>query len=273
MEAIGNASGAAGSSLFTILVTAVLTLVGVVAIYYFYNFMYKTPIEKPVVVVGKEVQATTPPTNLPTIPAPFEGGDYTVSVWVYVNSFNINRNRRKHILEIGGTNFATLLVGLGAFKNTLVVRTHSRDSELAFMAADSYGGASSAPATTPPSSESCAPTSTDTPNAQTGRSDGSLTKTDLDALFAPLALDDSLLEVNPLCDLPEIDMQRWTLVTVVLSGRVIDVYLNGKLSRSCVSRSYYKVDPTGVKIKVLDRGGFDCIIVRSGGGLRAVAVG
>jgi len=52
-------------------------------------------------------------------------------------------------------------------------------------------------------------------------------------------------------------MQRWTFITVALSGRTIDVYLDGKLARSCVTKSYYKVDPTGVKAKLLEYGGFD----------------
>lgn len=47
------------------------------------------------------------------------------------------------------------------------------------------------------------------------------------------------------------------MITVVLSGRTIDVYLDGKLSRSCTTSSYYKVDPTGVSMNILDRGGFD----------------
>jgi hypothetical protein len=44
---------------------------------------------------------------------------------------------------------------------------------------------------------------------------------------------------------------------VALSGRTIDVYIDGKLARSCLTSSYYKVDPTGVKIKITERGGFD----------------
>jgi hypothetical protein len=47
------------------------------------------------------------------------------------------------------------------------------------------------------------------------------------------------------------------MITVVLTGRTIDVYLDGKLSRSCMSHSFYKVDPTGVKPVLTDRGGFD----------------
>ena len=39
---------------------------------------------------------------------------------------------------------------------------------------------------------------------------------------------------------------------------MIDVYLDGKLSRSCATPSYFKVDPTSdVKLNILDRGGFD----------------
>ena len=96
---------------------------------------------------------------------------------------------------------------------------------------------------------------TNTPNS--AGTDSSLTTADLTGLFKPLAMDDSIIDTNPMCDLPEIDMQRWALVSVVLSGRVVDVYLDGKLARSCVTRSYYKVDPAGVKLTLLDKGGFD----------------
>jgi hypothetical protein len=66
-------------------------------------------------------------------------------------------------------------------------------------------------------------------------------------------MDDTILDATPTCDLPEIDMQRWTHLGVVLSGRMIDVYLDGKLSRSCITKSYYKVDPTGVNLKMLQK--------------------
>jgi hypothetical protein len=70
-------------------------------------------------------------------------------------------------------------------------------------------------------------------------------------------MDDSLLTTPAICDLPEIDMQRWTMITVVLTGRTIDVYIDGKLSRSCLGASYFKVDPTGVTPVITARGGFD----------------
>jgi hypothetical protein len=81
----------------------------------------------------------------------------------------------------------------------------------------------------------------------------------VDGMFQPMASDDSLLKGTPaLCDLPEIDLQRWTMVTVIISGKTIDVYVDGKLTRSCATPSYFKVDPTeDLSIKICDRGGFD----------------
>ena len=70
-------------------------------------------------------------------------------------------------------------------------------------------------------------------------------------------MNDDLLTDTPICDLPEIDLQRWVMITVVLSGKTIDVYLDGKLARSCVSHSYYKVDAAGVNPVLCDKGGFD----------------
>lgn len=39
---------------------------------------------------------------------------------------------------------------------------------------------------------------------------------------------------TPMCDINDVDMQRWLNFTCVVSGRVLDVYYDGKLNRSCV---------------------------------------
>ena len=66
-----------------------------------------------------------------------------------------------------------------------------------------------------------------------------------------------LVRILNIDDLNAIDFQRWVQVTVILSGRSIDVYMDGKLSRSCITNSYFKVDPTGIKATLLTNGGFD----------------
>ena len=119
----------APKSLFSIVMTAFLALVGAVIIYSIYNFLYGSSATAPLKILTSQVPANVAQTNLPPISGLYEGGDYAVSVWIYISSYNINRNKRKHILEIGGANFSTLLIALGAFKNTLMVRTQSRDND------------------------------------------------------------------------------------------------------------------------------------------------
>lgn len=38
----------------------------------------------------------------------------------------------------------------------------------------------------------------------------------------------------PMCDLQNVPLQKWICLTVVMNGRVMDVYMDGKLARSCV---------------------------------------
>jgi hypothetical protein len=231
------------------IIQVVLVLASLAIVYYVYGFVTTTSGPKPTVIVDSQLVATTAPPVITSIPTPFEGGDYSISFWIYVNSYNVNRNSRKHILSIGGTNFSTVFIALGAFKNNLVVRTHSRDSSSSSYTPSPTTGA---PSGTP----SGTPLGIATPNSQTV-TDGSLTPSDVNTLLAPMALDDSILNQTSICDLNAIDFQRWVHLTVTLSGRTIDVYMDGKLSRSCITGSYFKVDPSGIKATLLANGGFD----------------
>jgi hypothetical protein len=222
------------------IITVLFVVLGLVAIYYLYQYLYTSSNNKSTMLLSGKQAADSSPTNLPTIPTPYEGGEYSVNTWVYISSFNKNMNKRKHIFELQGNIFSTLLIGLGAFNNTLVVRTHTKSVEGFANWTTMTGGSG---------------VGTNPPNAQDNV--GNLSAASLNTTFAALAMNDSLLDTPPICDLPEIDLQRWTMVTVVLNGRTIDVYMDGKLSRSCVAPSYYKVDPTGVKAVMTSRGGFD----------------
>lgn len=224
------------------IVNVIFVVIGLIVIYYMYRFLYSSAGTQKVAttLINGQQSAATHPEEITTAPAPFEGGDYSVNTWVYISSFNKNMNKRKHIFEIKGQYFSTLLIALGAFKNTLTVRTQS-DSVIDGFQNNGSGSRRGSGTTTPNS----------------GSSTGSLSSANVDALFAAMSMNDEIINTPPICDLPEIDLQRWTMVTVVLSGRTIDVYIDGKLSRSCTSPSYYKVDPTGVSMNILDRGGFD----------------
>jgi hypothetical protein len=238
------------------IINIIFVFIGLFSIYYLYKFLYSSKNTTATTLINSQQSASMPPSNLPTAPTPFEGGEYSVNTWVYISSFNKNLNTRKHIFEIRGQYFSTLLIALGAFKNNLTVRTHSIDVVQGFQSGSGSGSRSgSRPGSSPGSRPS--DTTIDTTEPPNAGTVGSLASSDVDSLFTPMAMDDALLDVPPMCDLPEIDLQRWTMITVVLSGRTIDVYLDGKLSRSCTSSSYYKVDPTGVTMDIVERGGFD----------------
>lgn len=225
-----------GTSSFKIVVTLILLVVAGLAVYFLYNLLFGAGSSKNLVtLVSGQVVASPQTAALPAVPPPYEGGEYTVSLWVYVNSYNTNTNNVKHIIDIGGNSFSTVLIGLGANKNTIIVRTDSHNSGSTpgnlYGATNSYGASTSntnRSYQTPPSLQ-----------------DGSLTTDDITALLNTQSSGNSLLDADKVCDLNEFDLQRWTLVTVILSGRSIDVYLDGKLSRSCITESYYKVDTSG----------------------------
>lgn len=222
------------------LFTGLFLISGLLLLYYAYRYLYTPENVLTKVIVEGRITVDKIPEKLPEIPMPLEGGEYTVNTWVYVKSLNLNYNKRKHILELKGNNFSTLLIGLGAFTNSLMVRVHTQDPSSAMTNPAAAGSVTGG-----------APTATNNPTLT------SLTAAKVDSMFQPLAMDDTMTNASPMCDLPEIDLQRWVLITVVLSGRTTDVYLDGKLVRSCVAGSYYRVDPTGVRAVLMGRGGFD----------------
>ena len=239
------------------LVVLLFVVLSMLAIYYLYRYLYTSANTSATVLISSEQAAISPPSTPPKGPLPSEGGDFSVNTWVYINSYNKNRNTRKHIFEIQGQYFSTLLIALGSFKNTLTVRTQTNDVVQGFQNRGRPLGGSgngSLGSSVNRIESSNPPTSTSTPNTEVV---GSLLKKDVNKLFAPLAMDDDLLTTPLTCDIQQVDLQRWTMITVVLSGRTIDVYMDGKLTRSCITSSYYKVDPTGPVFNITDRGGFD----------------
>jgi len=64
------------------------------------------------------------------------------------------------------------------------------------------------------------------------------------------------LDPNTICDLVEIPVQRWVHVGVVLWNRTTDIYLNGKLARSCILKGDPKI-PSNESLYVCRDGGYN----------------
>jgi hypothetical protein len=83
--------------------------------------------------------------------------------------------------------------------------------------------------------------------------DNALTPSILTDFFKPFTHMDenSLIDSDSVCDLKDIEKQKWVNICIVMSSKTVEIYTQGKLKKTCVYNNYYKVDPTGVSLKIL----------------------
>ncbi len=238
-----NANSGSPSMASTV-IKIVFVILSLYALYYLYKYLFASSGLKGDLVIGKITDANTgtKPINVTgdKFPVLLEGGEYSVNMWVYINDWSIRNGNNKHILTLGGVtgtsskdNYATLLVYLGGNKSTLSVRV------------DTMGGSTSV--TTSDSASS----TTSSMNAPV-----SLKETNITAIMN--AVPTSSMDGAQMCDLENIDLQKWVLLSVVLNNKTCDVYMDGKLARSCVLPSFFRVNKLtdGSTARFCDYGGF-----------------
>lgn len=227
------------------IVSILLTIIGLVALYYLYQYLFASTTGNTYLLVSKNQTANsiTPiiiaSDKLPTI---YEGGEFTISTWIYVNDWSYRRGNNKSILSIEGDNFDIIRIYLGSYKPSLSVRLHTKDGSASNTnatgnSASGFGGVS------PQATES-------------------LDKNTRESTFNTLQTESGLLDGSPVCDLPEVELQRWVCITVAVNGKTVDVYDDGKLARSCVLPTYDKADAR-YSAKLLGYGGFGGQISRT----------
>ena len=203
---------------------------GLIGLYYLYQYLFGaktgnsyanlTDTQPAIIDPSKPIIITSD-----KLPPLFEGGEFTISTWIYVNNWSHRKGFNKSIISVGGPNFDTIRVYLGGNKPKVSIRLQTRDQT----------GASSSVST------SQAP---------------SLDKATQNMTFNVLQTDSGLLDSSPICDLHEIDLQRWVCLTIAVNGRTVDSHVDGKLARSCVLPSNFKVDAGGYSANLLAYGGF-----------------
>lgn len=233
MDSLSNRNNQ-NSSPVTRMIPILIFVVGLVCIYYLYQYLFgPTTSNQYVLLSGKkpaEVEPSKPiVVSADKLPSIYEGGEFTVSTWVYLSNWNYRAGRNKSIFRLGGPSFDTIRIYLGGHKPKVHVRIQTKDAQSATQIVSSQ------------------------PNQQ---NEESLTVTTLNSVFDTIQSDSGLLDSSPMCDLPEIDLQRWVQLTVTVNGRTVDVYVDGKLVRSCVLPSFYKVDAGGYSAYMLSYGGF-----------------
>lgn len=217
---------------------AVFLVLGAFAIYYVYKALFRSEVKRVVLIkdihVANTDQGKQYTFNRTVLPPLYEGGEYSVSFWMYVNNWNYRFNLPKNVLSIANTQAPNGIVTMG-----LVLGAN--DSQLSVMTSSVSNGTAAASPTT---------TSTQAPTGQ-----GTLTSQLFNGIFTAQAGMGSQTRAND-CVVGPVDLQRWVHVVVTLNGKTVDTYLNGKLARSCILPSIFKVDSQSYAVNVADNGGF-----------------
>ena len=217
-----------GGAVTTQTVTGVLLIFAVlIVLYYIYRWVSASDPASASTVI---VDSANPPIPLSSVGTTkdispiFDGGQYSVSMWVYVSDtkgFLGSPTKLAHLLEISDTRFdvtstspppiqnprntgrTLIFVGLNPADGTLVVRQGT--------------------ATDGEKIDNTLPTNTN----------GNYPLGDLINRYN----DGNLYTAKDKCDITNgIEYQRWVLITVTSNGKTLDVYVDGKLARSCVYR-------------------------------------
>jgi hypothetical protein len=140
------------------------------------------------------------------------GGEYTFQTWIYISNWDYKAGQVKHVFTLssdgtpggGRPSHHTMIGALYPSENKMMIRVYQDMST-------ATGAPSQGPDFT--------------------------VDTNTNSLFSG-AVGVSMFENAvgvPICDIQDIDLQKWICLAVVVNGRVIDVYVDGKLARSCVT--------------------------------------
>lgn len=167
------------------------------------------------------------------VPSIYTGGDFTLSFWMYIDDWNYKSAAYKFLFALSPDPVASQsvspLVGLLApLQNNLIISAHTVHGK---------------PVPGAPGTSSAQPDI----NTESG----------LQAILGgqtSMSMFQNTIETP--CDVKEVPLQRWVNITIVSSGRVLDTYVDGKLSRSCVLDNVVQVPRRQLKLRLGENGGF-----------------
>jgi hypothetical protein len=170
------------------------------------------------------------------VPAIYTGGDFTFSFWIYVDDWNYRASLSKFLFSIGPQTLTptsqNVLVGmLAPLQNGMMIRASTTSSS---------GGSTGTAPMAAPSGPPDITVESQLSAVMTQQSSTTMFQTSLE---------------TP-CDIKEVPLQRWVCITIVSSGRVLDVYMDGRLSRSCVLDNTVYVPRGPLSLRLGSFGGF-----------------
>jgi hypothetical protein len=221
----------------SLLSTFAFLIVIIVLLYVVYTYLY--PADDPTYTqfLRGEADARKPISlDRTSVPSMYTGGDFTLSFWIYVDDWNYKANTYKWLFAISPDNYSrnsySPIVGLlTPLRNDLLV----------------VGATTSASTATP---EPGAPPTSHAPDVTRESTLQDL----LDQKISMNMFEDTVTGAG--CNVKEVPIQRWVCVTIVSSARVIDIYMDGRLSRSCVLPNALQVPRGKLVLRLGEHGGF-----------------
>ena len=242
MNSTTNARNTSGgqSSFISISMSIILFIVVVVGLYYLYKFIYGPENSQTSVDILNGTISSTKATSysgndavaLTSLTGILDGGQYSTSFWVYISDTKTaaSNNKLVHLMEITKDPFATpstkgktlLFVGLNPKNGALIVRQSDSQATSSLIDNDLASGAGTAG-----------------------------TNYKLSDLIDNYGTTTTYSD-NDKCDIIKgIEYQRWILITTVSNGRTLDVYIDGKLARSCVYKTNFALGADDGKAKAV----------------------
>jgi hypothetical protein len=199
---------------------------------------------------GKKVQII----KASTLKNKSNSSNFTYSMWIYVDDWNYNFGQEKIVLD--RLNSPTVV--LGDKPNTLKVYMNYYDSAKSSLSSSSSSDPSPSEPMNAATSAACTACAAGYTCACDSCNNGIPDEDDADsdATLAALSASssNSRTKVNT-CLIENIPIQKWVNIIVSLYGLTLDIYLDGKLVRTCIMPSVPKVN-NAANINVTSKGGF-----------------
>jgi hypothetical protein len=187
--------------------------------------------------------------------------NFSYSIWFYVNDWNYKYGEPKVVFgRMGGT-------GGGVGKATQLQcppPNATNEGDQTTTPAPVTSGTTTSPASVPGSSSTTGSVTSSSSNSVPGTSGsnpcplvalGDVTN-DLNISVSVFPGVDAMTSVSTqTCNVPNVPIQRWVNLLISLYGRTLDVYLDGKLVKTCVLAGIAKVN-SDADVYVTPTGGF-----------------
>jgi len=217
-------------------------------LYYLYGFLYGTATASASVgILNGTVSTTKTATDsisgqnvvsATSISPLYDGGQYTVSFWTYIQDTKGfvagSSTQLAHLMEISNNRFGTAIASASGGKTRQ--NTENLGNTLLYIGLNPLNGSLIVRQSTSDPSEQI--------NNALSESAATGTSYPLSSLISNYNVG-SVYSQDDKCDIVNgIEYQRWILITVVANGRTLDVYIDGKLARSCVYKANYAMGGT-----------------------------